>query len=232
MNVTSGDRTLKKFGLQLTGVTAFILFLTLLSDTPSVAQDGPVARITLPSRGQTLSGNVTVQGTATSPTFARFTVSYALEPDLASWTEINGVLQPQENGMLAVWNTRPIADGKYALRLQIVNNDGTTTETIVRELTIANAQTTTGTNAETGTPVSDTAALTSTSGTTNTLNSLTGIDTSSLNSLNLSDLPRSFIKGARYALYAFIALGAYLLLKKLIGLLINRLSNKPIDYGR
>ena len=223
---------MKKFGLQLSSVTAAILFVALLTYSPALAQDGPVARITLPSRGQTLSGNVTVQGTATSPTFARFTVSYALEPDLAAWTDINGALQPQENGMLAVWNTRPIADGKYALRLQIVNNDGTTTETIVRELTVANAQTTTGTNVEAGAPVSDTAALTSTSGTTDTLNSLTGIDTSSLSSLNLSDIPRSFVKGARYALYAFIALGAYLLLKKLIAYLINRLSNKPIDYGR
>ncbi|HEY3341488.1 MAG TPA: hypothetical protein VGK81_05695, partial [Anaerolineae bacterium] len=59
---------------------------------------------------------------------------------MASWTDINGAGQPQPNGMLAVWNTRPVPDGKYAVRLQVVNSDGSTTETIVRDLTLANAQ--------------------------------------------------------------------------------------------
>jgi hypothetical protein len=231
MNVSSGDRTLKNKGIQIVSVFTIVLAVTLLAHTQAFAQDGPVARITFPTRGQTLSGNITIQGTATSPSFARYTISYALEPDLAAWTDINGAAQPQANGMLAVWNTRPIADGTYAIRLQVVNSDGSTNEAIVRELTLANGQATGATQAETGVALTDTTALTSTAGATNTT-SIAGIDTTGLSTLNLSDIPRSFINGTRYALYAFAALGAYLLLKKIIGLLIKRASHKPVDYGR
>ena len=224
---------MKNKGIQIASVFAIVLAITLLAHTQALAQDGPVARITLPSRGQKLSGNVTIQGTATSPSFVRYTISYALEPDLAAWTDINGAVQPQANGMLAVWNTRPIPDGTYAIRLQVVNSDGSTSETIVRELTLANGQATGGTETGVGVAVTDTtsAALTSTTSTTST-SSIAGIDTTGLSTLNLSDIPRSFIKGARYALYAFAALGAYLLLKKIIGLLIKKASHKPVDYGR
>lgn len=224
---------MKNKGIQIVSAFTIVLAITLLAHTQALAQDGPVARITFPTRGQALSGNITIQGTATSPSFARYTVSYALEPDLAAWTDINGAAQPQANGMLAVWNTRPVADGTYALRLQVVNSDGSTSEAIVRELTLANGQATGATGAEAGVVLTDTSgtSLTSTTGTTNTT-SIAGIDTTGLSTLNLSDIPRSFIKGAQYALYAFAALGAYLLLKKIIALWIKRASHKPVDYGR
>jgi hypothetical protein len=230
MLVLSGDRTLKNTGIKSLGVITILALTTLLTHTLVLAQDGPVARITLPLRGQTLSGNMTIQGTAISPSFARYTVSYALEPDLSTWTDINGAAQPQANGMLAVWNTRPVPDGKYAIRLLVVNSDGSTTETMVREITLANAQTASG--SETGVAVTDTTGVTDTTSITGT-SSIAGIDISNLNvSLNLSDIPGPFMKGVKYALYAFAALGAYLLLKKVIGLLIQKTLHKPIDFGQ
>jgi methionine-rich copper-binding protein CopC len=230
MKASSGDQTLKKTGLRIVGMLA-LLAAIYLAQAQALAQDSPVARITYPTLGQTISGNITIQGTATSPSFAQYTVAYAAEPDLATWTDINGAVQPQANGMLAVWNTRPVPNGTYAIRLQVVNSDGTTTETIVRELTIANTEAAGG-NETSGTVTDTTGAVVtatdSISGTT-----IAGIDTSQLDtSLNLSDIPHAFVSGMRYALYAFVALGAYLLLKKLIGLLIQKAFHKPIDYGR
>ena len=62
----SGDSTLKNRILPLLILLAAFSLL-LLTAHAAVAQEGPVARITLPIRGQTLRGNLTIQGTATSP---------------------------------------------------------------------------------------------------------------------------------------------------------------------
>jgi hypothetical protein len=189
------------------------------------AQEGPIARITLPVTGQTLRGNITIQGTATSPGFARYTVSYAQEPDLANWIVINGDLNPQPNGMLAVWNTHPVPDGKYALRLQVTSSDGSEIETMVRDINLSNPASSTVTGVEQGTTVVITSS--------DTVTSSIGIDPNTIgSSLNLSDIPRAFVNGARYALYGFLALGAYLVLKGAVRLLFRKLLHKPIDYGR
>ncbi|MCL5997798.1 MAG: hypothetical protein M1546_17350 [Chloroflexi bacterium] len=180
------------------------------------AQDVTLARITLPVRGQTVRGNISIQGTATSPQFIRYEVAYALEPDLANWTVLNGALQAVTDGVLAVWNTRPLADGTYALRLQVFNSDGTVNETFVRDLTLANA----GTAATEDVPA------------TTTITDTTTDESDAAFSLDLSELPGAFLRGARYALYAFGALGVYVLVKKLIGLALRRMMNNHIDYGR
>jgi hypothetical protein len=194
---------------------------------PVAAQDVPVARISLPVRGQTLRGGVTIQGTAQSPLFVRFEVAYATEPDLANWTVLNGVLQPVENSSLAVWNTRPLADGKYALRLQVLNSDGSTNEVLVRDLTITNA----AVGAPGATAITPTSGLTSSAVITADLAG-TGAAGAKDQSIDLSTVPAAFLKGARYVLFAFLALGAYVLLKKILGALLRLVFKRPVDYGR
>jgi hypothetical protein len=196
---------------------------------PATAQDAPLVRITLPVRGQTVRGSVTVQGSATSPAFSQYQVAYAAEPDIANWTIINAALQPVSSGALAVWNTRPLPDGKYALRLQVFNTDGSVSEIIVQEVTLANTATATP-NVAPGAGVTDTTALTQTAGISATIGGTPGSETGA--GINLSDIPRAFVKGATYALYVFVALGVYVLLKKALSMLLRRMFHKPVDYGR
>jgi hypothetical protein len=202
-----------------------VLFLMLFI-LPVAAQDATLARITLPVRGQTLRGSITIQGSATSPQFNRFQVAYALEPDTANWTIINGATNPVANGTLAVWNTRPVADGQYALQLQVVNTDGTVLETLVRDITLSNTVATSTASAESGT------AITASLATTDTAIGLLSVTGANTKALAVSDLTKAFTKGATYALYGFGALAAYLILKKLLSLLFRRITRKPIDYGR
>ena len=193
--------------------------------TPVTAQDAPLARIILPVRGQTLRGNVSIQGSATAPQFTRYQVMYAPEPDIANWVLINGAAQPVPNGSLAVWNTRPLADGKYAVKLQVFSADGSAVEALVRDITLAN---------QSATPASGTPAAL---GVTTTLTSsapisLTFSSNANTPTLNLADIPRAFAKGATYTAYAFGALLAYLILKRLLGFLLRKLFRRPVDFGR
>ena len=103
------------FRIQPICIATLALLVVLLTQLPAVAQDAPIARIILPVRGQTLQGNISIQGSATAPKFTRYQVLYAVEPDLLNWILINGAAQPVANGLLGVWNTRPVPDGKYAL---------------------------------------------------------------------------------------------------------------------
>lgn len=185
-----------------------------------------LARIVTPVRDQTLRGNVTIQGSATSPVFSRYELAYAQEPDLANWIVIGGAVQPVEAGMLGVWNTRPLPDGKYALRLQVFGIDGSLNETIVRNLTLANAI---------ATPTPAIAAVI-----TDTMGSATGVVAEVQTARNLlqvaiataAQLPDAFMRGARLAILGFLALGAYLALKKVVLFTIQRLTQRPVDYGK
>ena len=185
----------------------------------------PNARITLPARGQTVRGTITIQGTAKSTVFSRFEVAYALEPDLANWIAFGGAIQPIDNGQLGVWNTRPLTDGNYALRLQVFGTDGTVVETITRDITLANAATSPAASA-TGN-VSDTVqspvAVNEVQSARDTLQVIA--DTA-------GELPGAFVRGGRYALIALGALGAYVLLKQLIAFAIRRFFRLRVDYGK
>lgn len=200
--------------------------IILLSVLPVAAQDAPLARIILPLRGETIRGSVVVQGSATAPQFARYQVIYAPEPDLTDWVVINASVQPVPNGTLAVWNTRAVPDGKYALKLQVFSADGTAVESLVTDITLAN-------NSTTPTVIAPSAGgiVSTTAGAADSSSQLLPSSLSNIN-INLADVPRAFVKGVTYTLYAFGALLAYLFLKKVIGFLIRRLSHKPIDYGR
>ncbi len=204
----------------------FSALLTLVLVLPAAAQDTSLARIILPLRGETLRGSIAIQGSATSPQFARYQVIYAPEPALTDWVVINASDQPVPNGTLAVWNTRVIPDGKYAIKLQVFSNDGTAVEAVVRDITLANT---------TATPAVVTSTVNSSVTGTASLSGSTGsLLPSSLSNIkiNVSDIPKAFLKGVTYTAYAFGALLAYLLLKKVVSFLLRRVLHKPIDYSR
>lgn len=203
------------------------LVVALAGGSLAVAQTGQsLARIVTPVRDQTLRGNVTIQGSATSPVFSRYELAYAQEPDLANWIVIGGAVQPVENGMLGVWNTRPLPDGQYALRLQVFGVDGSLSETIVRNLTLANAASAPATT----TPATITGTAETGVGVVaevQTARTLLEIAVATA-----AQVPDAFMRGARLAILGFLAFGAYVALKRIVLLAIRRFTQRPIDYGR
>ncbi len=185
---------------------------------PAAAQSNPLARIVSPSNEQSIRGNVTIQGTANSGQFVRYEIAYASEPDLAAWIVIGGDTRPVENGILAVWNTRPLPDGAYALRVQVINADGSVFEGFVRNLKTTNAA------GQTLAPQQSAGQSGQTIENTESETDAAGFD--------LAAIPAAFLQGARMALLAFAGLGAYIALKRVIAVLLRRFLDRPVDYGR
>jgi hypothetical protein len=203
--------------------------LTARAQDPTPIPIVPIARITSPIKDQGARGTVIIQGAAVSPVFRRFEIAYAREPELETWTIIGGSVQPVPGGVLQSWNTRPIPDGVYTLRLQIFTTESTVLETRVSGLKLtnqANAADASGQTAqqptEAGQPdggevVSEVASA------RNTLEQLTR---------TANRLPAAFSRGLRIGLYVMGALIAYGIVKQLGIWLYKRFVRRRIDYGR
>ena len=181
---------------------------------------GPLARIASPANKQEMKGSVTILGTAQSSSLVRYELAFAPEPDLASWTVFGGATQSVNTAGLGVWNTRPLIDGEYALRLQVFSSNGSVIETIVRNLKI--------TNGNTGVPAtaSENPAADPSSAQPKAIESAPPAS-----SFSFSDIPTAFMRGVRYAVLGFGAFAAYVLLKFGLKLLRKRVRNTRIDYG-
>lgn len=104
--------------------------------------------ITAPAAGETLSGVVTVMGTAVHPEYLRYELAFLNEANQsAGWIVFAEGSQPVTNGVLAIWDTTigqnvgaPVfPDGRYQLRLRVVKTDYNYDEYFVTNLTINNA---------------------------------------------------------------------------------------------
>lgn len=178
-----------------------------------------LARITSPVREQAVRGNVNIVGSATSPRFSKYEVAYASETPgtPGNWVIIGGGIQQVDGGVLAVWNTRAISDSGYALRLQVFNIDNTISESVVRNIGISNTVSIAAPSAPLPAGPAVAPALT---------------PTPAAAGLNLSIIPKGFIQGVWYTVYALGGFAAYLVLKKLLGLLLGLIFRRPIDYGK
>ncbi len=189
---------------------------------PTATPVPPIARIITPVRGQTLGASVTAQGSANMPGFSRYEIAYSTEPVSRTWQVFGGGTQPVDNGLLSTWNTRALAGGEYALRLQVFSADGQSIEAVVRNLKVegAAAAATAGATpgAASGTPRPATAA------TPGALATAAAIDAATI--------PRAFLRGAELVGLAFAAFLGYLILKKVVGFAITRLFRRPVDYGK
>lgn len=214
--------TLQKIGALCALALVLAMALPAGAQTPQPAQ--PITRITSPVREQKLQGSVSVIGTATAPGFSRYEVSYALEPDTKTWVVIGGGTAPVDNAALAQWNTRPLADGAYALRVQVFTTDGKVLDmpTAVRNLSVANAVSVTPAAGS----ITQTNSITSTRPV-----SATTTATSDIVSFDLGAIPRAFGNGIKYAAMAIGALLAYLLLKRVFWLVWRRVRGNRVDYG-
>jgi hypothetical protein len=104
--------------------------------------------ITAPINGETISGTVTVTGTAVHPDYLRYELAFLNEDNQAAgWIVFAEGSQQVTDGVLAIWDTTvgrdvgaPVfPDGRYQLRLRVVKNDFNYDEYFVTGLTIYNA---------------------------------------------------------------------------------------------
>ena len=79
------------------------------------------AEITDPGEGQSVTGIVTVFGTASHPAFESFELAFSFDPDPTdTWFPIGEALSTTVlDGRLAIWDTTGVTDGNYRLRLRV-----------------------------------------------------------------------------------------------------------------
>ncbi|MFA5034618.1 MAG: FlgD immunoglobulin-like domain containing protein [Candidatus Margulisiibacteriota bacterium] len=84
--------------------------------------------ITYPILNQKLSGLVEIKGTALDTNFEGFKIEYSLNVIPYVWIEIGHSDIPKKDGILAAWNTAPLIDGQYVLRLTARDKAGNSLE--------------------------------------------------------------------------------------------------------
>ncbi len=85
----------------------------------------PGVCITAPVPDQTISGQVSVQGTASIESFQFYKVEYGLGEVPAQWNSLGDVnTTPVVDGTLVVWDTSGFPNGAARLRLTVVNVSG------------------------------------------------------------------------------------------------------------
>ena len=119
------------------------------------AQESPPIAITSPAPEEILRGQVTITGKVDVPSFvsAQLDFAYASNPT-DTWFNIQTFSQPLADSTLATWDTTPITDGDYILRLRVNFEDGTFQDMTV-PIKIGNDFVPTATPEPTSTPETD-----------------------------------------------------------------------------
>jgi hypothetical protein len=122
--------------------TVFVMSLCLVGIPASLtfAQAPGFADITQPAIGQALVGVMTIEGSASHPSFESYDLAFAYEDrETDTWfLIIDNVQSPVINGRLGIWDTASITDGDYKLRLQVHLRNGSKLESIVSGLRVRN----------------------------------------------------------------------------------------------
>ena len=84
--------------------------------------------ITYPILNQKLSGLVEIKGTALDTNLEGYKVEYSPNTTPYVWAEIGHSDIPKKDGILAVWNTAPLIDGQYVLKLTAWDKAGNSIE--------------------------------------------------------------------------------------------------------
>ena len=102
-----------------------------IAPTVTCTVHGPDARVEIfePKPEQTVSGQVPIFGVVKLPNLAQFVVEYGEGPAPIGWGHVAGPFNaPAEGGMLAMWDTRPLKNMDYSLRIVATDKDGHTRE--------------------------------------------------------------------------------------------------------
>ena len=131
---------MKKNVLALCLLIALLTGLSVASLAAAPPQQGAV--ITSPQDRDMVRGLLVIKGTATHPSFWKYEVHYAPEPNPTDqWMLVGDVHEAQvTDGRLEAWDTSLVSDGTYSLRLRVVRVDGNYQEYYVRQISVVNAQ--------------------------------------------------------------------------------------------
>jgi hypothetical protein len=95
------------------------LAAALLVDVPGFAE------ISAPAQNESVSGIVSISGTANHPAFISYELAFSHDPDPTdTWFPIaESIRTPVLDGRLGIWDTTGISDGSYRIRLQVMLQD-------------------------------------------------------------------------------------------------------------
>lgn len=118
----------------------FAAIVVLPEAVGSAAQAPGFAEINSPAPGDSLTGMVTISGSASHPAFVSYDLAFGYANDeTGTWFPIaESVTNPVSDGPLALWDTRPLSDEAYVLRLHVRLEDGSVLEAIVSDLQVRN----------------------------------------------------------------------------------------------
>jgi hypothetical protein len=81
--------------------------------------------IIAPARGQVVSGEVVIRGTANIEAFQFYKVEYGLGDSPQQWHSLGDVrTTPVQDGTLVTWNTTGFPNDTFTLRLTVVDLSG------------------------------------------------------------------------------------------------------------
>ncbi|MDQ3855381.1 MAG: hypothetical protein M3281_03190, partial [Chloroflexota bacterium] len=81
--------------------------------------------LTFPRPDQPADLNVPILGSASLPLFERYAVEYGEGDAPSAWQPVGSPRrQPVQEGVLELWDTSPLADGIYTLRLTVTDSRG------------------------------------------------------------------------------------------------------------
>ena len=224
---------MKKNVLALCLLIALLTGLSVASLEAAPPQQGAV--ITSPQDRDMVRGLLVIKGTATSPSFWKYEVYFAPEPNPNDQWQLLGLYEVSvTDGRLETWDTSLVSDGTYSLRLRVVRTDGNYDEYYVRQISVVNVQptetpTTTPTPAATRTPLPPTPTViiqqpptatprpTSTpgaAGATPEPEAETGLN------ITAQGLGKALFYGAGGAMGLFLLMGILIVLRRLISWLI------------
>ena len=132
--LTPGTTTIRATVNGVTGQST----LSIVSRVPGDAVT-PVAQITAPTDGASVTGLVTVTGTASDANFLRYELSYALAGD-ATWTTIAEGTSAVTAGPLGTLDPTTLVNDLYTLRLAVFDRNGNETDAMVTVQVIGNVK--------------------------------------------------------------------------------------------
>lgn len=111
----------------------------ILTTTPVPEPTTLQVIIQSPSTGDAIQGVVTIMGNIVAEDFqhGELTFSYVQNPT-STWFLMKTIEEPNDNGIIAEWDTTTITDGNYNLRLSVIYADGNEVVTEVRDLRVRN----------------------------------------------------------------------------------------------
>jgi len=138
--------------IRLLNILCFTMLGVLCIVSQAAAQAPGYANIREPLGGEAIDGVVTIEGSASHPSFVSYDLSFSHSDNpTGTWFLIgDAVRTPVTNGRLGLWDTTGITDGFYTLRLRVHLSNNIVLESFVEGLRIRNS-----TAIETATPQPD-----------------------------------------------------------------------------